>query len=524
MNAIRKPEKAILTAPTYSPAKDANPKPSPRVQNLDFKLLNMFDKYEKQRTLIKDINELVSDTKPLDPKLTSPASRPLSSRQQVQFFRTTQTPSRSSVSEKAEINIGTLTERFGQYRSSSKKLTTDEDLTNNTESQAPEQTRPVSTNPMRNLAANQIPDIKIQPFTARGNKRPSMMQELFEDSRNRRLKTPALTARDDRGTSLENLKTASGAVYMAPLTKNRSEHGRVTVSANVSKNELSLERAPSTEGPQIKFSAFRKTLKTQEGSRKSLKAEDVKMFNFNVTKKKLEIDDAPQEEVNLFPKSARGDIPATRNEFRIKTAVPTVTSSLRPNKVTTEQKDRLTKFLNNEFVDEVISNKHTIKDFYDGEAVSNLNELKKIMTSHATVRNTIYEKASQQRRQANAGTTASINNIQEEFPADMPRLKKFELSEPEGNMMGLRPKCFLGKRSSQDTIRNEDVKVSQDESIVVEEPDYIQELNNNRASLATLNKAVHFQKDKCKKLRLALRNKLLKYAALGIYLQDVSNF
>lgn len=517
MSVTRRPEKAKSAAPISTPAKEVNPRQSPRVQNLDLKLVNMFDAYEKQRTLIKDINESIDSTRNSDPKFVSPKGKTLISHQPSQFSKNTQ-PTRASVLEKAEINIGALTERFGEYRSNSKKLITEEDLTNKTDNQTPERARPSSTRSVKAFITPQIPDLKIQPFTVKA-KRMSMIQGLFEDSRNKKLKAPSLSHRgEERTLSLEPSNTG----YKLPLSKNLIEQTKYSASANPSRNELSHETAPpADEKPQIKFSAFRKTLRTQEVSRRSLRLEEIKMLNPSTSRKRLDSQNSC-EEMNLLPKSARGDS-QTRSEFRIKSNVAAVVSSLKPNKVTTEQKGRLTKFLSNDFVDEVISNKHHIKDFYDGEAVSNLNELKKIMTSHTAVRNTIYERASVQRKHANGNQNSSTNNVPEEFPLDMPRLKKFELSEPEGDMLGIRPKCILGQRSSRDETKNEEVKALQDDSLVQDDSEHIQqELDNKRASLANLNKAADFQRGKYMKLRMLLKNKLLKYASQGICLQDVS--
>ena len=518
----------------HSPLKFTKTEPVRRVKDLNIKLLNLFDAFDEQQILIKSIHKGTPDlSQPSTQKHSAALAK--SSKQlstpnlsKLRLFSSRETFEK--IPDLKNHEIINMTTKFHHYRHTHKNLRTEtEPLDDKPKLTEPKSVRILSAKKEKNtpitIDTNEPsyqPSATIKP-SSRGQARSMPKTVQHHTLTNFNFSTPEKINKEKgyetarRGHSpFKDERSAEKLTYYPE---------RETVSAYQShrNNKSSSE----VTGPW-KFNGMKKIDLSEHIRVGSLQTAPTARERSTSRKRgNSSTDLMKQEDPSALRMNTRSPLLSTRSHFRIKKIEGE--GVLRPPKVTVVQKQRLNDFLHNEFVDEVITNKHNARNIYDGEAFTNLNELKKVLTSHADVRAAMYVKeikaeAAEGTQRPNAKNP--MVKVEDKFPEDVPRLKRFELSDPDDVILGIRPKNLISAiggagngQTSRRTNKGESViTVTSSSDDVLRTSEVEGKARNN---FQPLKDAIHIQKERGKRIRKALRDKLLKYARLNITLADV---
>lgn len=504
----------------YTPIKEDNPKVPRRVRDLNMKLVNMFDVYDEQQNMIKDFAYLNTQ------KTTNSAYGTPEKKSSTRFFSQTNLnkikPS-STRGDKLELknfniaSIPTITGKFTSYRSKAKVMKTED-------------------NALYDYGRSMDFRISHNDLTATPDQRKVLFEDKPSPPEQHRVSTTQDSARgshpvktkmkvvsqkvEDTGFKLDNGIRIHNFTQKVSVFKAVSETGKESQSklnnSNHHESVLSEDRSHS----KPKMLTRPDEVKQHRHHSVKLESNQIAHLTASSSRKKSIFNDLREKTAQIV---SHADPESIRNEARTnKTAA---VSTLRDVKVSEDQKQKLSNFLKNEFVEEIITNKHHAKNFYDGEAFNSLNNLKKVITSHVDIRNTLYGQASAEsaRKRRESQMPDSETEIKEDvFPPDVPRLKQFELSEPDTLMLGIRPKSFITSASNYASTELEKRNSKLATQTTDDQAEYAAEIEERATkNFKSLKDAIDVQKVRNKKIRNAIKERLHKYVALGVSLKDV---
>ena len=517
----------------HSPLKFTKTEPVRRVKDLNIKLLNLFDAFDEQQILIKSIHKGTPDlSQPSTQKHSAALTKTSKQLSTPNLSKLRQFSSREVFEKIPDLKnheIISMTTKFHAYRHNHKNVTIEtEPIEEKRKTTEPKSVRILSAKKDKNtpitIDTNEPsyqPSATIKP-TSRGQARSMPKTVQNHTLTNFNFSTPEKVTKDKgyesvrRGNSpFKEEKSAEKLTYYPE---------RETVSAYQTHRNNKSSSSEVT-GPW-KFNGMRK-IDLSEHIRVGSIATAPTARERSTSRKRgnSSTELLKQEDPSALRMNTRSPLLSTRSHFRIKKIEGE--GVLKPPKVTVVQKQRLNDFLHNEFVDEVITNKHNARNIYDGEAFSNLNELKKVLTSHADVRAAMYVKEIKAEAAESTQRPNSKNpmiKVEDKFPQDVPRLKRFELSDPDDVVLGIRPKNLISAigekgQTSRRTNKGESVITvtsSSDEMLRTSEVE-----GKARNNFQPLKDAIDIQRERGRRIRKALKEKLLKYARLNITLADV---
>lgn len=518
----------------HSPPKYDQSQPVHRVKDLNIKLLNLFDAFDEQQILIKSIHkgsmDLSNPTSIKNASAKYKATKQFSSPNLAQLRPFSSREVFEKIPDLKNHEIIQMTTKFHAYRHQRKEIKTEpvpfDEKPRTTE---PKSVRILSGKKQRNSPVTvtiQTHEPSYTPSyakdTARSNAR-SMPMTVSGTLTNFNFSTPEKTSRRKGSESIKKpntpVKDEMSAEKLAYFPDRESASAQQTFRMNRNFTEA--------QGPW-KFNGMKKIDLSEHTRVQGITAVS------NVRTERSTSRRRGNSSTELLRQESPSALRATtamstkRSTFRIKKIEGE--GVLKPPKVTLVQKQRLNDFLHNEFVDEVITNKHNARNLYDGEAFTNLNELKKILTSHHDVRAAMYGKetkveASENTQKPNANNPMAKK--EDKFPEDVPRLKRFELSDPDDVVLGIRPKNLISVIGGATVALSSRRKNKADTAITVtttasEEAQKASEVEAKaRNNFQPLKDAIEVQKARGKMIRKSLRDLLLKYARLNITLSDV---
>jgi len=520
----------------HSPHKYTKSEPVHKVKDLNIKLLNLFDAFDEQQILIKTIHKGSQDLSSNPTSLKNASTKYKSSKQFSSPNLTKLRPfSSREVFEKIpdlkNHEIINMTTKFHAYRHHHKEIKTEpipfDEKPRTTE---PKSVRILSGKKQINSPITvtiQTHEPSYTPFyakdTARSNER-SMPMTVSGTLTNFNFTTPEKT----------NTRKASETIRKpnSPVKEDRSAEKlaylpeREIVSAYQT-NRMN-QNFTEVQGPW-KFNGMKKIDLSEHTRVNSIAAVSNLRTDRSTSRKRGNSSTELKRQESPSALRATTAMSTQRSTFRIKKIEGE--GVLKPPKVTVVQKKRLNDFLRNEFVDEVITNKHNARNLYDGEAFNNLNELKKILTSHVDVRQAMYGKEAKVEANENNQKPNAKNPMikkEDKFPEDVPRLKRFELSDPDDLVLGVRPKnliSVIGDGAGQTSRRKN--KAESAITITTTASEEAQRASDievkARNNFQPLKDAIEIQKARGKSIRQSLRDLLLKYARLNIRLQDLKH-
>ena len=483
-----------------------------RVKDLNIKLLNLFDAYDEQQDLIQSISKpSFKGTKIIHVNSTTSKtkfSNQFSSSPNTSKIRPfTSTIDKTSTPITTNFTISSLTNRFNEYRHKNKALNTEGDPLDDPYKLEGPTPFPISSmkKPKLAIETSQSPPKKSATL--------SLAQVFPKTAQNTAMKVDFLMqAKHEKKLTLDSQRKYDSSERIALM-----KTGPSIDKATSTYRSRPMSSYVETQGPW-KLHGVRKVDMNHKLVRgQSAKTFQSKLGGPNTSRRhaNLSIDLKNESSEHLKGSPSKGNMSINKTEFRIKKIIGE--STLNPPKVTGNQKKRLTDFLQDEFVEEVITNKHNARNFYDGEALTNLNELKKMINSHPQIRATMYGSTGNSSRRE-----SKVNIKEQDLPTDAPKLKHFELSDPESVMLGIRPKNFISLNNGPVIEQEKNIKPKEINE-TEEAPTSLTQLGKKTMNnFQALKDAIDVRKARGKRIRQALRDVLTKYSRLGISLQDVN--